>query len=99
MNKIFLEVIRIISAIVAIIMMIITIVLIFIKIFGNSPTDITVIFSVAGFIMAFLIMIISILVGIKEDIGSLKSEVCGLREFKNQTINRMNEMENKVKRR
>ena len=92
MNRTFLETVKILSAIMAIIMMIIASILILIKIFGSSPTDITVIFSVAGFIMAFLIMIISILLGIKEDIG-------GLKEFKYQTINKINEIENKFKKR
>ena len=71
-------------------MIIISSILVLIKIFGNSSTDTVVVFSVAGFIMAFLVMIIGVLVGIKEDIGVLK-------EFKNQTINKISEIEDKIK--
>ena len=71
--------------------LIITIALILIKLFGNSPSEITVLLSFIGFLTALQILVISILVGIKEDVGILK-------EFRSQTVNKINDIENKLKR-
>ena len=89
MNKIFLEVIRIIFTIIAIVLAIISIILILIKLFGYSPTENTILLSVTGILVALQVVIISILFQLKGDVGELK-------EFKRQTIGKIKEIENKL---
>lgn len=87
MTKIFIEVIKIIFIIITIIL---SIILISIKLFGNSPTEDTILLSVTGILVALQVVIISILFQVKEDVGNLK-------EFKRQTISKIKEMNNKIK--
>lgn len=91
MNQTLLQATKTISALVAIIMIIITSILILIRLFGNSPSETTIFFSGLAILVSFQILIISILLQMKEDIGSLK-------EFRNQTIHKIQELDRKIKK-
>ena len=88
MKKIILDIIRIIFSIISIILIILSLIMILLKISVHSPSETTIIFSVVGILLALQVVVISILFQIKEDIGNLK-------EFKRQTIVKINEFENR----
>ncbi|MBA7524777.1 hypothetical protein ES705_16919 [subsurface metagenome] len=83
------NIITLIFAIITIILLLITIILIFIKILGQSPTDVKILYSTIGFLIALQIVIITILFQIKENVGELK-------EFKRQTISEIKEIKTKL---
>ena len=85
------EIIKIIFAIISLILAIISIILILAKLFGNSPTENTILLSVTGILVSLQVVIVSILFQIKEDIGNLK-------EFKRQTISKIKEIGDKLER-
>ena len=58
------------------------------KLLGHSPTDTTIIFSILGILVALQVIIISVLFQIKGEVGELK-------EFKRQTISKINKIEEK----
>jgi len=58
------------------------------KITDHSPDAITIVSWVVGVILTFQILVITILLQIKEDLGNLK-------EFKRQTINKINKLDKK----
>ena len=95
MNKIFLEIIRIFFGIVVIIFIIISIVLILIKLFGSSPSEITILFTVLSILVGLQVVIIGAIFRIMENMGKLKADVSGLKEFKQQTIDRIKKIEGK----
>lgn len=76
---VFVEVVKIIFVIMVLVMSIITIVLILLVLFGESPTEITVLSSIIAILIALQTVIMGILFQMKEDMGSLK-------EFRRQTI-------------
>lgn len=90
MNKKISEAIRIISSLVAIVLILITVWMILLKIFGHSPSDANVIFSVIGILVVLQIMVINVLFNIKGDVG-------GLKEFRKHTISKINEISRDVK--
>ena len=73
---------------ISIILIILSLIMILLKISVHSPSETTIIFSVVGILLALQVVVISILFQIKEDIGNLK-------EFKRQTIVKINEFENR----
>lgn len=77
MNRPFLEAIKIFFIIFSIIFIIISTILVLWQLFGNSPSDIMVIFSALGIVVTLEGIVISVLFQIKEDFG-------GLKEFKRQ---------------
>lgn len=92
----FLDVIEAIFAVIAIILIIITISLIFVKIFGNSPEDNTIIFSALGIIATLLAIVISTQFKVMADIGGLKEFKRQMTDFKEQTVGKIIEIEKKV---
>jgi len=83
------DIIRIIFIILVIILSIYVIILLLIKIFGHSPSEITIISWVVGILLSLQIVIITILFKIKEDIG-------GIKEFKRQTIRKIKDIEDRL---
>lgn len=68
----FVETVRILFSIIAIIFIIISTVLILIKMFGNNPTEMTMMLSMASIIFVLLGVVITVLFGIKGDLGELR---------------------------
>ena len=89
MKNEFVEIIKIIFTIIVIIFVIIASILIFIKIFGNSPNDITVLFVILSILVALQVIIVGAIFKIMEDMGSLK-------EFKKQTVSKVKGVEDRL---
>ncbi len=89
--EVLVDAVRILFSIIAIIFIIISTVLILIKLFGNNPTEITIMLSITSIIFALLGVVISVLFGIKGDLGELK-------EFKRLIIDKTKDIQSGVVR-
>lgn len=58
--------------------------------FGNSPTETTILLSVLSILVALQVVIIGVLFQIKEDVGTLKEFKRQMINFRDQTISKIN---------
>lgn len=88
-EKLVLNVIRVVFTFLFIIMSIILIIMLLMKLTEHSPTEMTLFSTGFSILAGFLLMVTTILFNMKEDLG-------GLKEFKRQTVNKINDINSKI---
>ena len=83
--------------VITVILLIYMIVMLILKLTGHSPTEIEIVLWGMGIMTTFLTLILMFLFQIKTEIGTIKGKIGSFEEFKVQTVEKIKELEKKVK--